>query len=138
MLGPVVDQDFTCPEMEHVGPPGPGAGAGRVGEEGGTRPGSGLASVTAHVLARLGQHSGAEFSHFFMSPGNSADSGTQATAVLGGARAPILGGNCGKDRPLCARDRQGEAHTARGCPWPLGQVLPPGAGGPPGPPAMHL
>lgn len=70
--------------MEHAGPPGPGAGAGRVGEEGGARPGSGPASVTAHVLVRLGHRSGAEFSHF-LTPGNSADRETQAPAVLGGA-----------------------------------------------------
>ena len=104
----------TCPEMEHVGPPGPGTGAGRVGEEGGTRPRSGLASITAHVLMRLGQHSGAEFSHFFMSPGNSAASETQATAVLGGAcaHAPIPGRKL-RERPsaLCSGQAWGSTHS---------------------------
>ena len=78
--------------MEHVGPPGPGAGAGRVGEEGGTWPGSGLARVTAHVLARLGQHSGAEFSHFFMSPGNGADSGNGGAVYTNSGTVNYTGG----------------------------------------------
>ena len=102
-----------CPEMEHAGAPGPGTGAGRVGEEGGAQPGSGLASVTAHVLVRLGHRSGAEFSHF-LTPGNSADCETQAPAVFAGASARArIPGRKPQERPsaLCPGQAWGSSHS---------------------------